>query len=189
MEEYMDANTAEMTRLALLPSLIFASVNKIQSPSKRFKELGGYIIEGLVLGLNSYTKEVPDVMTSLSKALQGGFSNIDPNVDIKPTITPVLDLSNVEQNSSLLGGLLSGGSSSIRLAASNASLFGSNANHRGQNDDVVSAIDKLGEGLHEDLSNMDSNVYNIKEITYNDENSITNAIKLIVRQVIREARA
>ena len=187
----MDSHVTDMVELATLPSDIFATVNNIKSPSKVFEELGSYLVQGLLVGLSTYKKDVPGTVSEIGKTIQNLFGIVDPDMDIQPTITPVLDLSNIERDAPWL----TSGSYTLQLATAGASSSSSSIstmmNQRGQNgnEDVVSAIDKLGAGLHDDIAGIDANVYNIKGITYNDENGITNAIKQIVKQVIREGRS
>lgn len=87
---------------------------KIKSPSRVFQELGEFSAEGLVKGLDGMSGSVGDAaertgevaIAKLGKTL-GGFSNlITSDVDFRPVITPVLDLSEVHRDAGYLGSLL-----------------------------------------------------------------------------------
>lgn len=73
------------------------------SPSKETKKIGGYAGDGFAIGIESYSTRVRQVSEELAEesldALQNGIAKIskiaDSNMDYTPTITPVLDLTNV----------------------------------------------------------------------------------------------
>ena len=73
------------------------------SPSKETIKIGGYAGDGFAIGIQSYTTQVKRVSEDLAEesldALQNGISKIskiaDMNMDYSPTISPVLDLTNV----------------------------------------------------------------------------------------------
>lgn len=91
----------------------FSNFLGINSPSKVFTELGGYVIDGLVLGLSNSAPALnqmdtlgSDITSRMQRslaAINDGIGNMD---DMNPTITPVLDLTNVESEASRIGGLL-----------------------------------------------------------------------------------
>ncbi len=75
----------------------------INSPSKETMKFGRSMGEGLEVGLESYTTRIKKVSSDFAEesldALQNGIAKIskiaDSSMDYAPTITPVLDLSNV----------------------------------------------------------------------------------------------
>lgn len=75
----------------------------IKSPSKEFMKVGKYSIEGIVLGLTKFAGRVynagTDVGETAKEALRTALSNVaeivSGDMDMVPTIRPVLDLSNV----------------------------------------------------------------------------------------------
>jgi hypothetical protein len=75
----------------------------INSPSKVFEEIGKYSIEGFADGLNKFSGvvggEAKNVGKTAISALSGAVSNISDlisgDMNLNPTIRPVLDLSNV----------------------------------------------------------------------------------------------
>lgn len=86
----------------------------INSPSKEFMKIGGFVSEGAAIGINKTADMVGTAGTNLGKAAmtatQKALRNmkdavaIDPNMS--PTIKPVLDLSAVKKDASLIGGLV-----------------------------------------------------------------------------------
>ncbi len=77
----------------------------IKSPSRVFAEIGEYSGEGLIKGLNSMSSKVAMASTelgkrtsnSMTKALSGISDTFDTDIDLQPTIRPVIDLTNVEK--------------------------------------------------------------------------------------------
>lgn len=86
----------------------------IKSPSKVFTSLGKATAQGFVEGLSGYSKAVDksaeklgeDALESFRKSISGLSEIFDGSVDLNPTITPVLDLSNIEKNAQRISGLL-----------------------------------------------------------------------------------
>lgn len=76
----------------------------INSPSKVFAEIGKYSGEGLVVGLKGMSKKVTaasedlgdTAANSLGKALSGVSDAFSDDIDLQPTIRPVIDMTDVE---------------------------------------------------------------------------------------------
>jgi hypothetical protein len=102
-----------------MSSLAKAMVNaikrelKIKSPSQIFAELGKLTMDGLVQGFGRGEDNAKKVLATAAgnlvstaqNALNKMSSPLDGIMDLDPTITPVLDLSNVEQGAKRLGDL------------------------------------------------------------------------------------
>jgi hypothetical protein len=91
---------------------------EVESPSKAFMRIGEYLIAGLALGISndsavvSATSNVAgNLIKTLNNSLTGVAANLESMDDFNPTITPVLDLSNVQNGSRFIGSML--GSSTI----------------------------------------------------------------------------
>lgn len=77
-----------------------------RSPSKATKEMGEYLMDGLAIGikdnlnstLNTVDKSGTSVLNTLKDTLTSVGDYVDGNMEMNPTITPVLDLSNVRNN-------------------------------------------------------------------------------------------
>lgn len=163
------------------------------SPSKLTIKAGKWIGEGLIIGLNRMTSKVYDsgydmgnsVTQSISSAIAKVSEMVDSDVDVQPTIRPVLDLSGVESDANTIGKLL-GGEQSIGVT-SNLNAISSMMNRRNQNgtnNDVVSAI----EDLKKTIGNT-GNSYNINGISYSEGDDVADILKSLVRAVKIDGRA
>lgn len=87
----------------------------IASPSKVFMEIGGYAIEGLAEGVDKNINMAYDSGLMAGGAAIKGMKDsiadiskiVEMDMDMNPTITPVLDLSAIKKDSKLIGGMLS----------------------------------------------------------------------------------
>jgi phage-related protein len=162
----------------------------INSPSRVFMEIGKYTAQGMSVGLDKYAYLAEDSASGLAenvvKNVKNPLSNIaklmDVDIDVNPTITPVMDLSNVEQGARRLSDMI--GNQDVRINARSGMLAGSvgTIQNGKDNSDVISAIKDLKEGLNNNTS------YTINGITYDDGSNITNAVETLVRAARIERR-
>lgn len=109
---------------------------EIHSPSRVMARLGGFVTEGLAIGIEGNTKLVANAsenlastaISGLKDAIKAATNLTDLGIDINPTITPILDLSNIEAGSTQLDKLTNGWngigiSTSSTLASSAANSF------------------------------------------------------------------
>jgi hypothetical protein len=106
----------------------FTSGFGILSPSRVFMGYGGYLMEGLRIGLdkewvhvarwmdNTTTSIKDTTLKSINQTVSALANKVGDIDEFNPTITPVLDLSKIEKESSKIGSLLS--ASPIEAAAS-----------------------------------------------------------------------
>ena len=81
----------------------FKSQGEIHSPSKVFIRLGRFIDEGLVIGIRNYSERVANASSGIGRAaidsmcdVIGRISDvINGNIEVDPTIRPVLDLTDI----------------------------------------------------------------------------------------------
>lgn len=86
----------------------------IQSPSKVFAEMGMFMDLGLAKGLTEYSYTASDAADDLADEAIKGMSSaiakindyITDDIDATPVITPVVDLSNIQNANGMIGGLL-----------------------------------------------------------------------------------
>ena len=162
----------------------------INSPSRVFMEIGKYTAQGMSIGLDKYAYLAEDSASGLAENVVNNVKNplsniaklVDGDIDVNPTITPVMDLTNVEQGARRLSDMI--GSQDIRINARTGMLAGSvgRIQNGKDNSDVISAIKDLKEGLSNNTS------YNINGITYDDGSNITNAVETLVRAARIERR-
>lgn len=163
------------------------------SPSKVFYKIGKYIPMGMVKGIEAYASWAKDSSKSMARSVVDGASYalsaltdmINGDIDMSPTIRPVVDMSSVNASArdmnQLLGGNINLGLSA-QLNAINARMRSRNQNSG--NADVISAI----AGLRKEISGISKPTYQIDGITYDDNSSISSAIETLVDAVITERR-
>ena len=166
---------------------------RINSPSKVFMALGSGVVEGFTKGINDNMGDSVVSATDMANGTINGFKDaiskvsdyLNGDMDVQPTIRPVLDLSDVKSGASAISGML-GMQPSVgvmsNLGAISSMMNGRNQN--GANDDVVSAIDKLSKRL----GNIGNTSYTINGITYDNGSEISDAISTLVRAAKIERR-
>lgn len=166
---------------------------KSNSPSKLTIQAGKWLGEGLIIGIKQMGNKVysagsnlgSDATKSISDAISNIANFVDSDIDVQPTIRPVLDLSDIKSRAGSISSILGAGSS-IGLMT-NVKSIGSAMNSRiqnGVNDDVISAIDKL----RRDVGKISTPSYNIGGITYDDGSNVSDAIKTLIRVAKIERR-
>jgi hypothetical protein len=86
----------------------------ISSPSKEFFKMGAWSAEGMANGIDENADMVSKSSTNMGKAAIASMSKtlstlsdvVQGNMNVNPTITPVLDLSNVKTGASQIGSML-----------------------------------------------------------------------------------
>lgn len=86
----------------------------IKSPSKEFFKVGAWSSEGMAIGLEKSAPMVTNAaenvgdgaLNAMRKSLSNLKNAVATDMDFTPTIRPILDLSNVQKNSALIGGML-----------------------------------------------------------------------------------
>lgn len=87
------------------------------SPSKATYEMGKFWDQGLANGMTAFTGVVTNAaasigdgaMANLKSRLSTLYDMVDSNIDYQPTITPLLDTSELEAGASSIGSILNGG--------------------------------------------------------------------------------
>ena len=161
------------------------------SPSKESYKLGTFFDQGFVNGIISLRNKVYDSSYSvgsyakdaLNRSLMRIADIIDNNIDVNPSIRPVIDLSDIKNGAAAIDSLLSTTHSVGLMNNLNAISYGMR-NRQNGNDDVISAIDKLGKSL----GNSRGDTYSINGITYDDGSNIKEAVETLVRAAKVERR-
>jgi len=125
----------------------------IASPSKEFAKVGKFMDLGLIDGLSKFASKVKkassDVGESAKEGLNKSISNIgdlvDGNLDVAPTIKPVLDLTNVDSEAARMNGMF--GQLAIQGSMNHVSAINS-YDQKNIVDDIAKAV-KLGLGKTE----------------------------------------
>ena len=162
------------------------------SPSKDTIKAGKWLGEGLVIGTQSMTRKVykaghniGEVATqSISTAISSAAEMVNMGIDSTPTIRPVVDLSDVKDQASLIGSLFGNPivspDSDIRAIKSIMDVN----NQNGNIEDIVSAINKL----RKDIGNTGNTYNSINGITYDNGSEISEAVGTLVRAARIERR-
>ena len=165
---------------------------KVASPSKVFREIGGYMGEGMVIGLNDYSIAASKAGSELGESAVDGLTKsistlgdyLNSDLDVNPTIRPVMDLSDVKNGADQLNGMLNNVDS---LGISHATRIDRMMNSRIQNgsfNDVVSAVDRLRGALN----NVGNTTYTVNGVTYDDGTNIAVAVGDLTRAIRLERR-
>jgi tape measure domain-containing protein len=163
------------------------------SPSKVGYEIGDFFGIAFVNAIADNTKRAYAVSEGLANSAKTGLKSafdkvgriISGEVDVNPTISPVLDLTNVRSGANAINDMF-GLRPSVGVLA-NVGAVSSMMNQRGQNggnDDVVYAINKL----RKDLGNVGGNTYNVNGVTYDNGSEVANAVEALVGWALRERR-
>jgi tape measure domain-containing protein len=100
----------------------------IRSPSRVFAEIGGFTAQGLADGFaasssvveNSVTAVGDKAIEAMGRSLANISTLVSSNLDVNPTITPVLDLSSVKKDAAQIGTMIGAQSISVQSAYSKA---------------------------------------------------------------------
>ena len=165
----------------------------IESPSKEAYKMGGYYGLGFVNAIDDYGDKVRKASinmaeyakTGMSDAIQKIRGNVSGDMDIHPTIRPVVDLSEVKTGVDAINDMLGkdrrfGATTGIGAVTSMMNRRGQN----GSNTDIVSAINKL----RKDFGELNRPSYTINGITYDDGSEVSEAIRTLVRAAKIERR-
>jgi len=167
---------------------------KEKSPSKATHEMGKFFDLGLVNGIIEYARNVYSASNDVGETAKLGMSDalgkitdiINSESDMSPTITPVLDLSNIESGATRIGSIFDGQNigigANINAISSGLKLQNQNA---ATNSDIVSAIDKLKTSMSEQTP---GNTYNFGGISYNDGTPIAQAVSDLIKAIEIEGR-
>lgn len=190
--QYLATNAA--TALGKSSAAALKKATKEKSPSKLTYEMGKFFDLGFVNGILDYTRNVYKASNNVGETARSGMSNalssitdiISEDIGEQPTITPVLDLSNIESGAGRIGTILD--STNVGIGA-NINAISSGLKIRNQNavtnGDVVNAIDKLKDSLIEQTP---GNTYNLNGISYNDDTPIANAVGDLIKAIEIEGR-
>lgn len=163
---------------------------KINSPSKVFMQIGKWTVMGMEKGLdnNAYrvsrsaTNMADSAITAMQNSISMVANAVNDNIDVNPTIRPVLDLSNVEAGARSLNGMLGSSQLSANLSSNMSRSIGAiqNGNNNGE---LLSAI----KDLQGNVGNS-GDTYQINGITYDDGSAISSAVQTLIRAAKIERR-
>lgn len=164
----------------------------IKSPSRVFKQIGSWTVEGFAIGLEKNTRMVKkptsgivdSVIDNMIKPINAISSLIDSDIDIDPVIKPVMDLSMIHKGSRLINDIVGGEIALSNGITSKITKSMNSIKNGNDNSDIVSAISKL----RKDINNIKGTTNIIEGITYDDGSNINNTINDLVRLARIERR-
>ena len=173
---------------------IIRSAWQVNSPSKLFYKIALGVGEGMEYALEDSTSGVKNSALELADATTKGVGNaiskiadvINNGVDARPTIRPVLDLSNVRSGANAIGSMLSANRSLVLDTGTIGAVSASMSTRQNGNgtSELLSAI----KGLRKDFANAPRNTYSINGITYDDGSNVSSAIETLIRAAKMERR-
>lgn len=97
----------------------------VKSPSRVFRRIGRYVDEGFILGMKDYASKVEDASSSMGNSAVNAMQttldrlsdSMNEEIDANPTITPILDLSEIQNGSNMINGLLGNQRMSLAFAS------------------------------------------------------------------------
>ena len=163
---------------------------KEKSPSKEGYEIGDYFGIGFVNGIGNNVHTAFSVGAEMAKSAKNGLNAtvdklrklIDTDMNLEPTIKPMLDLSNIKSGAGSIGSMI--GNPSLEVMSNVGSISRMMNRQNGANDDVVSALNKL----RGDLGNIGGDTYIVNGLTYDDGTNVSDAVRTLVRAAKIERR-
>ena len=158
---------------------------KIHSPSRKFKELGMYCVKGMANGLNNYSSLSTNAAVQMGEDIIGRMQQVidtitmmaQSGVDTQPTIRPVYDMSELEDQADKINGLLDTGY--IGVSADMASSVSRHMGISRNNQNGVATNNSYDQSTH--ASN-----YNTFNIQSNNPKEVANEVsKILQNQVSR----
>ena len=159
------------------------------SPSKVFYGIGDYAGQGFVNALSAYgtishkagRDMAEHAINGAKKSISAITDAINSGVDLNPTITPVMDLSDIKAGAAYINGAFGG------FSFGQAGGIARAINRNGQNGTTNDVIHELSK-LRRDIQSMPVNQYAIGGITYDDGSNVANSIRELVRATRIERR-
>ena len=114
MESQASRAESAAARLAEAINSQFAKTEQIGSPSKLWRQYGGWMGEGLAMGLDDSAEMATDAAASLASGTNSELQNtlsrirngINDELNMNPVITPILDLSRVSAKAQAINALM-----------------------------------------------------------------------------------
>ena len=163
----------------------------IHSPSTVFRKIGEYTIQGMVNGITAMGKMVGRVSERVGNlAINGMNKSIDKvadllstDIDAEPTITPVLDLSEIQNGVGKMNSMFN--NQSVGVNANLNAISNMSRNRMNSNNEMLSAIKDLGKSLNNAGT---TNNYNVNGVSYSGDSDVQSAIETLVRAATVEGR-
>ena len=125
IDEHAAIVAASATKVAVRALSAAKAAVGSNSPAKEFIKLGRYMDEGLAIGLRDYSNVADEAagdmalgtLSPMQEAINQLSGMLDGSIDINPTITPTLDLSQVNARSAALANMFNGKQIAVQARA------------------------------------------------------------------------
>lgn len=170
------------------------AVNVQGSPAKEYIKMSDFAVQGYAIGFEKYSYLAEDsaadmgrnTMKSLSAAVSESMVYFSDDLDMSPTITPVVDLTDVKNGVGQISTLFDNGPS-LGVTASIRDISRNGSNRQNDNSDVVDAVNRLNKKL--DNAGSTTNYTTIDGLNYNDGTDVADAVGALVGAIRREGRS
>ena len=163
IDDNMGIIDAAMGRVAAHTDASFVGPMKINSPSKLFMQYGGYILQGLTMGIDDGIPDAENSVKNLSDSIINTFGDplnyisriLSGELQVDQSIQPVLDTSKIRRGAGGISAMLNG--QSISVAGLSSSIAADIGQLDSRNSDVVEELRALREEMSimgEEISNM-----------------------------------
>ena len=136
---------------------------EIDSPSKVFMRYGGYLLQGLVNGIDKSVPEAEGSVSNLASTIISTFGNplnyisdiLSGRLSVDPSIQPVLDTSRISRGSAAVGAMLNG--QAVTIGGLSGQIAADIGDLDSRNLDIVMELRALREDMAvmgEEISNM-----------------------------------
>ena len=166
---------------------------KIKSPSRVFMEIGDYTVQGLVKGIedNAHTVDDPSkqlalrAVRSVSNTISALSNALNGEIDTDLTITPVMDLTNVNNGVKTIRDMIAESNQFTIDANTTGSMTSSMGiiQNGNESERIIAALKELKNSM-----NGNNTTYQINGITYDDGSNVTDAVATLVRAAKIERR-
>ena len=178
------ANAAKQAAMAALGE---------HSPSRVFYLIGKYVVIGFANAIKDYTSMASRATTGMAKSATNGMRTaigkigdaLAGDLNINPTIRPVMDLSEVTAGAASINRMFGNPAISATGGFNSISASMRRLQNGFTNEDVVAAINKL----RKDVGSISKPSYNIAGINYNDDVEVVSAIETLIRKARVERRS
>lgn len=175
---------------------------KSNSPSKVFIQIGEDVDNGFIIGLSNLAKKVAltsggvaeGAMEAVKDPLSKVAELINEGMVDDPTITPVMDLSEIQNGANRLYSMMDEASKysftgNIELANDTSKSVSRDKKRKEDSDNqMMGALIDAINGLSA-LIGTTGNVYNVNGVTYDDGSNISSAVRSLIRAAKVEGRA
>ena len=160
----------------------------IKSPSREAIKIVGYFAKGMGIGFDKLDKDVSETATSAAKNVLTAVSNVlDADMDTTPTITPVIDLSEIQNGTNNLNSMFNGISGTVSI---NNDLANSIRTIQNDNNALWGAVNDLKDTIKQMNNESGDTIFNNDfKIENPDPKAVANEVSNILqRQVDRRSR-